>query len=89
VVYSGSEVIDRTYSSTFLYLGLPKDTWTLLMKTESGATTIETGWLVQPDLVMVTNCEIGSSGDLVVSRKFNDKGEFYGMHRVGIYVKYY
>lgn len=73
LVSSGSEVIERTLSSTFLYLYLPKDTWTLLLKTESEGTTIETGWLVQPDLAIVTKCEIGSSGDLKVRRKFCDE----------------
>jgi len=72
LVSSGTEVVEKTFSSTFLNLCLPKDTWTLLLKTESGGTTIETGWLVQPELMLVTKCEIGSSGDLTVRREFCD-----------------
>ncbi|KAG0626942.1 hypothetical protein M758_2G163200 [Ceratodon purpureus] len=61
---SGTEVLQRTPTNTFLYGWLPKDMWTLLLKTESGGTTIETGWLAEPDMMIVTKCEIGSSGDL-------------------------
>jgi hypothetical protein len=78
LVHTGSEVVERNWSSTFLYGWFSKDTWTLLMKTESGATTIETGWLVEPDLMMVTMCEVGTSGNLKVS-----SFKCGGLHEVG------
>ncbi|XP_024402159.1 uncharacterized protein [Physcomitrium patens] len=62
--FSGEEIFERTLADSFLFLCLPKDMWTLLTRTDSGGTLVETGWLVNPDQCIVSRCEFEESGIL-------------------------
>jgi len=55
-----SEVLERPAAADNVIF-LPKDMWTVLKDSGSGGFIVETGWLVQRDLALVSVCEFESS----------------------------
>ena len=61
-----SEVLERPAAADNVVF-LPKDMWTVLKDSGSGGSIVETGWLVQRDLALVSVCEFESSNKPKVS----------------------